>query len=141
MRGTPDVVNEASQRPPARGVLTEEAQRPYRDGGGNVSSSKSHNPATGETEGRELKTQEEGEDIFVRERGVLWKRRPGGSFHDEPYCPSCKLPLHPFPPGSDDMLACPKCIFIALFRPSKSKEILDLLAASLHKQAVEKVIV
>jgi hypothetical protein len=65
--------------------------------------------------------------LYVKERGVLWKRTQSGTFEDVPFCPTCIFPLLSFPPGSDDMLTCPKCNFLALFRPSKSHKILATL--------------
>jgi len=64
---------------------------------------------------------------YVKERGVLWKKTPSGYFEDVPFCPTCIFPLVSFPPGSDDMLTCPKCNFLALFRPSQVHNILTHL--------------
>jgi hypothetical protein len=30
---------------------------------------------------------------FVEARGVLWKRKTEGGYHEVPYCPDCRLPL------------------------------------------------
>jgi len=102
-------------------------KRPKCRDGGNTPSPEGQNLPISDLENHRRQAQEGPGDIFVRAKGVLWKRDPSGGFHEKPYCPSCKMELNVFPPGSDNMLACPTCDFIAIFRPSKSKDILAQL--------------
>lgn len=53
--------------------------------------------------------------------GVLWNRI-GASIEEIAYCPTCKLAMSVFPPGSNEMIACSKCNFIAPFRPNEIKD-------------------
>jgi len=67
-------------------------------------------------------------DPFVERHGVLWKRESSGRYEDLTYCPSCKLAMIEFPPGSNEMLLCSKCNFVAPFRPNELKSILSKLS-------------
>jgi hypothetical protein len=46
-------------------------------------------------------------DEFVEARGALFKRKPGGGYHETVYCPSCKMPLSSF--GGDFPYSCDRC--------------------------------
>jgi hypothetical protein len=46
-------------------------------------------------------------DEFVEARGALFKRKPGGGYHEVVYCPSCKMPLSSF--GGEFPYVCDKC--------------------------------
>ncbi len=122
----------------AREQLTDRGKRSYCCDEGYSPSSEDQKLPTSDTESRQRQAREgsKAKDIFVREKGVLWKRHPSGGFQEKPYCPSCKLELNAFPPGSDDMLACPKCNFIAIFRPSKSREVLAKLTKTIPEEMV-----
>jgi len=61
------------------------------------------------------------ENPFINAQGVLWHRTSSG-VEDIAYCPTCRLAMSVFPPGSDEMVACSKCNYIAPFRPSQLKE-------------------
>ena len=56
---------------------------------------------------------------FQAARGVLWQRDSTGSWEKIAYCPTCRVPLSASPPGSTETLACPKCDFVAPFRPNE----------------------
>ncbi|MEK6741986.1 MAG: hypothetical protein AABZ15_00085 [Nitrospirota bacterium] len=55
---------------------------------------------------------------LIQARGVLWNRSAEG-IEEVAYCPKCHLAMSVFPPGSDEMIACSQCNFIAPFRPSE----------------------
>lgn len=61
---------------------------------------------------------QEKREHFVEFKGVLWKQNDG-SVDPLPYCPTCKLAMSAFPPGSDDNLICSVCNFTAPFPPSQ----------------------
>lgn len=46
-------------------------------------------------------------DEFVEARGALFKRKPGGGYHEAVYCPRCKMPLSSF--GGDFPYSCDRC--------------------------------
>jgi regulator of replication initiation timing len=50
-------------------------------------------------------------DEFVEERGILFKKKPGGGYHETPYCPRCRLPMASGFPGFP--LQCLPCKHIA----------------------------
>lgn len=43
---------------------------------------------------------------FQEERGALFKRKPGGGYHDVVYCPKCRHSVAPFPPGANFTCDC-----------------------------------
>jgi hypothetical protein len=43
---------------------------------------------------------------FQEERGALFKRKPGGGYHNVVYCPKCKHSVAPFPSGSNFACDC-----------------------------------
>ncbi len=55
---------------------------------------------------------------LVEAHGVLWRRIPEG-VERIAYCPSCRLAMSVFPPGSNEMILCSKCKFVAPFRPEE----------------------
>jgi hypothetical protein len=59
---------------------------------------------------------------FVEASGVLWRRRAAGAVEPIAYCPNCRLAMSAFPPGSNELLACSKCDFVAPFRPRELSE-------------------
>lgn len=61
-------------------------------------------------------------DQFVEMSGVLWKKNNIGVYESIIYCPSCQLAMSVFPPGSNEMIVCSKCHFIAPFRPNELKD-------------------
>lgn len=120
----------------ARKQLKDGKKRPSRGDESNTPLPTGQKPPISDKENHREQAQEGPRDIFVRVKGVLWKRLPSGRFQEKPFCPSCKLELNAFPPGSDNMLACPKCNFIAIFRPSKSRAILDELNKTIPEETV-----
>ena len=98
----------------ARKQMKEGGKRPDRANKKKDPLPENRKPPISNKENHREKAQERPKDIFVRAKGFLWKRLPSGRFQEKPYCPSCKLELIAFPPGSDNMLACPKCNFIAI---------------------------
>ncbi len=43
---------------------------------------------------------------FQEERGALFKRKPGGGYHNAVYCPKCHHSTTPFPPGAEFCCDC-----------------------------------
>ncbi len=54
---------------------------------------------------RELAASKQSEQ-FVEENGALFKRRPGGGYHNAVYCPKCHQSASPFPPGAEFNCTC-----------------------------------
>ncbi|MDO9371276.1 MAG: septum formation initiator family protein [Gammaproteobacteria bacterium] len=54
---------------------------------------------------QQLSTSAESEE-YVEERGALFKRRPGGGYHNAVYCPRCHSSTSPFPPGAEFNCQC-----------------------------------
>ena len=49
---------------------------------------------------------------FAEQRGVFWRVRQGQAAEPIAYCPSCCLPLVPFPKESSKLLTCETCGFV-----------------------------
>lgn len=43
---------------------------------------------------------------YSENRGALFKRRPGGGYHNAVYCPRCHLSTFSFPPGAEFNCNC-----------------------------------
>jgi hypothetical protein len=71
--------------------------------------------------------QESPQRAYTEAHGVLWKRTASGGHEALAYCPTCKLALATFPPGSNEMLVCSKCDWQAPFRPNEIKGLLKSL--------------
>jgi len=56
---------------------------------------------------QELQKPAQPKEDFVEQNGLLFKRKPDGSFHHAAYCPRCKMPMgSKFP---EFTLQCPPC--------------------------------
>ena len=64
---------------------------------------------------------------FVEEQGALFKRKPGGGYHEVVYCPWCRFATKPEP--SFDMFRCAPCKWHSPFAPIELKTILARLEA------------
>lgn len=60
-------------------------------------------------------------DEFVKHRGVLFHKLPGGKIEDEVYCPKCKTPM--FSLGGIVPYSCSGCGFTASFNELSLKRI------------------
>ena len=67
---------------------------------------------------------------FFEHKGVCWQIYEG-EVEPFPYCPDCHLAMHAFPPGSDEMLVCSKCDFVAPFAPSEIEKVAKSLEVRL----------
>lgn len=75
---------------------------------------------------RKLSEDQRQRDEFVEHRGALFKRMPGGGFHEAVYCPNCKRST-----GSLDRMipySC-TCGWLATFEPYKLPNVLKEIAA------------
>jgi hypothetical protein len=61
---------------------------------------------------------------LIRAHGVLWNKSATG-IEAIAYCPKCRLAMSVFPPGSNEMIACSQCNFIAPFRPGEIGKIVE----------------
>ena len=68
----------------------------------------------------------EKEDEFVEHRGALFKKKPGGGYHQAAYCPTCKTPMGGRPSSPLPML-CGKCQSVTPFRARELNRILAQL--------------
>jgi len=64
---------------------------------------------------------------FIESEGVLWKRKPNGTYERNPYCPICKVVMTPSPPMLPTVISCIKCSFTAPFIPDNLNEIISEL--------------
>jgi len=67
---------------------------------------------------------------FIEFKGVLWTQ-VDGKVDTITYCPTCELAMSAFPPGSNEMVICSKCNFIAPFRPDQVDEMAKALESEL----------
>jgi hypothetical protein len=57
-------------------------------------------------------------DDLVEHEGLLWKRKPDGSFEETARCPECQRPMAAFPPGPhSDSWDCARCDLTTAWRP------------------------
>lgn len=70
---------------------------------------------------------------YTEECGVLWKRRPNGTFHYQPYCPICKIAMTKYTPSIVGGYApkykfrCPKCVLVSDVYETDAPEIIKSL--------------
>jgi ribosomal protein L29 len=62
---------------------------------------------------------------FVEEQGALFKRKPGGGYHEVVYCPRCRNSTKPEP--AFDMFRCASCKWHSPFPPRELSHILRSL--------------
>jgi hypothetical protein len=67
---------------------------------------------------RNERKAEQKPEQFREFKGALWRER-NGTVDTIAYCPSCEFAMTVFPPGSNEMIVCSKCNFIAPFQPGE----------------------